>query len=231
MASLVDAFDITIKEALAGVKILLWAMPLTYISLNTGPSKNILAVIFAFFVIGLVVTMMHNIIKKNSVVVPGLNFVTILMNGFAGVVAMAPYVLLSYLIYYASGFISIPSSLWDTTLKITIYSFALSLPFTALCIVSRRLNPLEAFNVKKFVFGVWEVFLSYTTFCIKLLVCMIIVLGFIVYLFELFIGFKNAMWNYLVSSCVMFFIFLFSNALAQISEEIYTFPEKEETNL
>ncbi|MBQ1612478.1 MAG: hypothetical protein II085_03285 [Alphaproteobacteria bacterium] len=51
--------------------------------------------------------------------------------------------------------------------------------------------------------------------------------GFLWYLFVLFIGFDNYFWKYVVAINLTIFLFLFSNAIAQISDDIYTFPEKE----
>ena len=82
--------------------------------------------------------------------------------------------------------------------------------------------------MKKYFTGFWEVFLSASFLLVKLALWSIIVIGFIYYLFSMFVGFSNWFWYYILSSVFIFYLILSANYLAQISEEIYTFPEKEE---
>ena len=229
MASIIEAYDSTMKEAFTGIKIFLWAIPLSMALTPTNLVNMLIALVVGYLLIGFVVTLAHNVVSKASVIVPGVNFIKMAINGLLGLLAMLPSAAIGALIYWAcSAFVHIPSPVWDTTFKIVIGLFALSLPLTSLCILVRRMNILEIFNIKKFCYGCCEVFLSYSFFMIRASLVLSIAIGFLMYLFTLFIGFTNSFWTYILACIAMLVIVLSSNAIAQISDDIYTFVEKEE---
>ena len=236
MASIKEAFDSTLKEAFAGIKIMLWAIPIS-IGLSSiifsGAIGSIfgctLAGIFTFLYFGLCVTVAHNVIIKNQIVVPGLNFVEMIVNGAMALLAMLPYAVIGFAVGYTSIYIDIADHpVMTLTLKQLVYLAGAAFPITALVIFVRRLNILEAFNLKKYFSGLWETFLSYTLFSIRFAFVAVVITGFIFYLFYLFIGFQNAFWVYLIVLLAVTYKLLLFNAIAQISDDIYTFPEKEE---
>ena len=229
MASIIEAYDSTMKEAFTGIKIFLWAIPLSMALTPTNFLNTLIAIVVGYLLIGFVVTLAHNVISKTPVVVPGTNFIQMAINGLLGLLAMLPYAAIGALIFWAySSFVHIPNPVWDITFKIVIGLFSLSLPLTSLCILVRRMNIFEVFNIKTFCFGVCEVFLSYSFFMIRASLALSIVIGFLVYLFTLFIGFTNSFWTYILACIAMLVIVLTSNAIAQISDDIYAFIEKEE---
>lgn len=229
MASIVEAYDSTMKEAFTGFKIFLWAIPLSMAIDPTNPLRFIVGIIISFLLIGFVVTLANNVITKAPTVVPGINFLKIIINGLFGTIAILPYAAIGVLITWAYfTYVHIPNYVWDTTFKIIISLFSASLPITALCILSRRLNLFNVFNIKKFCQGFFEIFLSYTFFSIRIGIFISLFVGFLIYIFALFIGFTNSFWTYLVSCIIMLYIILFSNAIAQMSDDVYTFLEKDE---
>lgn len=229
MASIIEAYDSTMKEAFTGIKIFLWAIPLS-IAFSSANFVNVLiAVVVCYLLIGFTVTLAHNTISKSQVVVPSVDFVKMAINGIIGLLAMLPYAAIGAIIFWGySSFVHIPSPVWDTTLKIVVGLFALSFPLTSLCILVRRLNILEVFNIKKFCLGIFEVFLSYSFFMVRAGLALSLVIGFLIYLFTLFIGFANSFWTYILACTAMLAIVLTANAIAQISDDVYTFIEKEE---
>ncbi len=228
MASIVEAFDSTMKEAFTGIKIFLWAIPVCFAYTAGTWGKAFLIPILTVLLIGFAVQLANNVIVKTSVIVPGINLIKIAIVGIMSLLCMAPYAIAGGLIYWLLSLIKIPSAVWNTTYDIVIALFAISFPLTACIIYMRRLNILEIFNMKKYFTGFWEVFLSASFLLVKLALWSIIVIGFIYYLFSMFVGFSNWFWYYILSSVFIFYLILSANYLAQISEEIYTFPEKEE---
>ncbi len=228
MASIVEAFDSTMRETFTGIKIFLWAIPVCLAYTFGTIGKAILIPILSVFLIGFAVLLAHNVIAKTSTIVPGINLIKIGIVGVMSILCMAPYAIIGGLIYWLLSLITIPSEVWNTTYHIIAILFTASLPLTACVIYVRRLNILEIFNPKKYFLGFWEVFISTSFLLVKLALWSIIVIGFIYYLFSIFVGFSNWFWYYILSCVFIFYIILSANYLAQISEEIYTFPEKEE---
>ena len=145
MASLVEAFDSTMKEALAGFKIFLWAVPITLILASEGAAQILIGAIVGFFILGFIVTLANNVIAKAQMILPGINIFVIIKNAVLGLVAMLPHAIIAGLIVWAYfSYVTIPSDVWDVTFKILVCLFELSLPLTSICILIRRLNPFEA---------------------------------------------------------------------------------------
>ena len=241
-ASIKEAFDSTLKEAFAGIKLMIWAIPITmglcsiYMGGFLGTvGGTILTAISAFLFFGLCVTSAHNVIIKKDTIIPSVNFIEMLINGVMAFVAVAPFSIVTYLL---SLCITIPFANYGEQLMehpvltftaIELIGFLIaSIPITALAMFVRRLNILEVFNLKKFFYAMGEVFLAYTTYTFRFVFFALLIFGFIVYLFYLFIGFENSFWVYLVVLIsITYFLFLF-NAIAQISDDIFTFIEKDE---
>ena len=158
MATIVEAFDSTMKEALAGFKVFLWAIPITLVLTASGSAKIFIGGIVSFFLLGFIVTLANNVISKAQMIVPGINFIKIIINAILACIAILPYSAIAALIIWGYSFVSIPSDLWDLTFRIVVILFAISFPLTAICILIRRMNPFEVLNLKKFEFGLSEVF-------------------------------------------------------------------------
>ena len=239
MASIKEAYDSTMKEAFTGIKVFTWAFAIAYtiiqfknMSSSTLPLDfiftNWAVILVLFLLLGFVVTLARKVVSKAPFVVPGLNIIEMAINAVLALIATAPYAILGYAIYYSCGQITLPGEIIDPTFHILVLLFAISLPLTAICLLVRRMNIMDAYNIKKFLYGFFLVFLDYSFFGIRALIVIGAIYAFFVYLFSLFIGFDNNFWLYIVSIGIMFVVILYANAIAQISDDIYTFPEKEE---
>lgn len=232
MASIIEAFDSTVKEAFAGIKVLVWAIPvcISYGFVKSGSSFGyVLGAITLLFFIGYLTEISNNIISKKDRILPGLN---VLKYGFLGVVTLAtmlPFAALSWLVWYLmETYINIPDEVWSLTFK-TIGAFlAIAFTLTAHSLYIRRLNPIDAFNLKKYFLGFGEVFMSFSYLIVKLAAWSLLIIGFLTYLFSLFIGFENVIWQYLMCAFTVLYFFIGANYMAQTSEEVYTFIEKDE---
>ncbi len=227
MASIKEAYDSTMKEAFAGIKVFLWAIPL-YIGMS-GESifSKLIGIVAAILLFGLCITLANNVVTKKPTIVPGVNFIEMLINAGLAILCSIPYALVGYLVYWGFTFIQVPSPTWNDTIHILGGLLAAAFPLSALAIFVRRKNPFEVLDFKKISYGYGEVFLDSSYFVVKLTIVSIFTIGFLIYIFYLFIGFQNSLWTYLMSAVAVFYAFLGANYLAQISEEIYTFPENE----
>lgn len=229
MASIIEACDNTIKEPFAGIKIFLWAIPVCmFFAGGANMLCQSIGLLGLFLFIGLCVTTSNNIITKQSVLVPGINFVKISLNALLALIAMLPYGLIAWFAYWAASFIQIPYPILNDTLHIILDLLIATIPLSALAILVRRMNPLEVLNIKKYLYGFGEIFLSMSYFLVRLALFSAVVVGFLVYIFSLFIGFENSLWTYLLSALGVFYAIIGANFFAQVSDEIYIFPEKEE---
>ncbi len=239
MASIKEAYDSTMKEAFTGIKIFTWAFAIAYtiVQMRSVTAKlspidfictNWTVTIIFFLLIGFIVTLARKVVSKAPFVVPGLNFIEIIINAVLALIVTTPYAILGGFIYYSCAQITLPGEIIDPAFHILILLFAISLPLTAICLLIRRMNIMDAFNIKKFLYGFFLVFLDYSYFGIRALLVLGTVYAFFIYLFSLFIGFDNNFWLYIVSIGIMFVVILYSNAIAQISDDIYIFQEKEE---
>ena len=128
MASIKEAFDSTMKEAFTGIKIFLWAIPLAYALTplfrpNSGSMMiTSVACVLYFFLLGFVITLAHNVISKESTVVPGINFIVMAKNALLGLIAIIPYSLLSWLIEWGYSHVTLPNLNWDITFKIIVHT-------------------------------------------------------------------------------------------------------------
>jgi len=229
MASIFEAYDSTMKEAFTGLKVFIWAIPLAIALSGQSLYNSFVGVIVSVMLLGFFVTIAHNVSTRNPHIVPGLNFVEMIFNAALALVCVIPYSVIGGLIFWASTLIQLPDTVGNNTLHVLAGLFGLAFPMTALAIFIRRLNFLEAFNIKKYAQGFMEIFLSMSFFItVKIAIVTAIIVGFLYYLFSLFVGFDNSFWTYLLSLLYVFYVLIGANYLAQISEEVYTFSENEE---
>ena len=229
MASITEAFDSTIKEPFTGIKIILWAIPLSMVSrTNNKFVSMVLVPLFFILILGYIVELGHNVVSKKGVIVPGIDLKSMFLTGFISLLSLSPYLLFAWLIFMSFSFFNLPWDLWDKTLKIVLGLFAISFPLTALAILIRRKNILEVFNPVKMLQGFCEIYLSFSFFLVKMAIWTAIIIGFLSLVFSIFIGFNNSFWHYLTMMYVFVFITISANMIAQISEEVYSFREEEE---
>ncbi len=232
MASIVEAFDSTAKEAFSGIKVLVWAIPvcICYGFFKSGSSFGyILSAILSVLFIGYLTEASNNIITKKDRILPGFNALKYAFLGIVTVATMLPYIAISWLVWYLiDTYLIIPSEVWNLTFRVIGAFLAIAFTLTGHSLYIRRLNPLEAFNMRKYSLGYGDVFMSFSYLIVKLGVWSLFILGFLTYLFSLFIGFDNVIWQYLICAFLVFYSFLGMNYMAQTSEEVYTFVEKEE---
>ncbi len=232
MAGIIEAFDSSVKEAFAGIKILVWGVPvcITASLFMTNPTMAyIIGTITAVIFIGFLTQSCNNVITKKDKILPGLNILSYSLVGIVTVITMSPFALLAGLVEYAVlNFINMPSPVWDLTFKIVGSFLAISVILASYVIYIRRLNPIEAYNMRKYFIGFGEVFLSFSYLIVKLTLWSCVIIGFLVYLFSLFIGFQNVIWTYILSSVFVLYFVLGANYVAQISEEVFTFVEKKD---
>ena len=227
MSSIIEAFDSTMREAFAGMKLFVWALPICFAIATVKDFGYIPWVVIGFFLLGFITTLANNVIVKNPIIVPGINIFEIIINAILSLIALLPSAIIMGAICWGANMLQLPNEVWNDTLHIMIWLFALAFPLTALAIFIRRKNILEVFNLKKFSDGYGEVLLASSFFFVQATIVSLVIIGFLAYMFYLFIGFDNIFWTYLLSVVAMFFVLLGANIIAQISDEIYTFPEKE----
>ncbi len=230
MASIIEAFDSTIKENLAVIKIFLWALPVTAcVSMQKTFMGNLLALVTAILLVGCVTTISHNIIKKEGKLIPGINVLQYGLTGVITIAVMLPFVLLGAGVnMLITSLVKVPSPVWSLTIQVLSLLLAASCVLASYVVYVRRLNPIEAFNLKKYFIGFGEVFLSFSYLVIKLAVCSVVLIGFFMYLFSMFLGFENVIWIYVLAAFFVFYSFIAANYMAQVSEELFTFIEKAE---
>ncbi len=230
MASIIEAFDSTIKESFAGIKVLVWAVPVCMgYSMFNSALGNIIAIVTAVLFFGYLVQCSHNIIIKEDRILPGFN---VLQYGLVGLIAMLvllPYIGVGGIVAYSLlTFVKIPSPVWNQTFQIISVLLSVSVVLASYVVYARRLNPLEAFNMRKYFIGFFETFMSFSYLLVKLALWSVVIVGFLAYLFSLFVGFQNIIWTYIVCVISVFYCILGANYMAQVSDEIFTFVEKKD---
>lgn len=232
MASIIEAFDSTAKEAFAGIKILVWAIPFcaAYSMGKSNPALSItIWIISSILFLGFLTESANNLIKRSGAILPGVN---ILKFGYIGLITsmvMAPYIAVSYFIMVLfDNFVKIPDPVWQQTAQIICLFLAIAFTLSSYVIYIRRLNPFDAYNMKKYFLGFGEVFLTFSYLLVKLALISLLVIGFLAYVFSLFVGFQNVIWDYLITATIVFYLIVAANYLAQISEEQFLFIEKKE---
>lgn len=119
MASIVEAFDSTIKEAFAGLKVLIWAVPVCFaVSAWQSFLGSMVGVITAILFVGYLTTICNNIIIKTDRILPGINVLKYGLVGLIAVIVMIPYGIVAYFVWNLVNNISIPDPVWGLTVKV-----------------------------------------------------------------------------------------------------------------
>lgn len=233
MASIKDAYQSTIGESFTGLKLILWAIPLFYFRemiMADKPNVALISTIGAAFLIiitGFLVEISYNTVAKNSEIVPGGNLLSMGFNGFLGLLATGIYASIAYFgASFVCGFVKTGTPSFDMTIDIMIWFLFLGFAFAGYIIFVRRLNVIEAYSPKKFLKAYPEAFLSGSFLIVKLVLLNAIVIGFISYLFWLFLGFDNYLIKFIWCITIMYNLVVSANYLAQLSEEIFAFEER-----
>lgn len=233
MASLKEAYDSTIGESFTGLKLLLWSIPLyicraLYLENNTA-LLTIFGSIFGLLLIGFLSESAFNAIDKRPELVPGINLISMAYNGFKTILALGVPLFLAYFLgNLINGFINIPDTTWNMTAHIFVWFFMSALPVSAYIVFIRRLNVFESFNIKKILIAYGDSFMTFSYLIVELYLIALIVIGFITYMFWLFVGLDNGLINFIWCIAVMYNLTIAANYLAQLSEEVFAFREKEE---
>lgn len=233
MASLKEAYDSTIGESFTGLKLLLWAVPLyicreLYLEHNVG-FLIVFGSVFAVLLIGFLSESAFNAIDKKSELVPGLNLLSMAYNGLKTILAIGVPVLIAYFLgSFLNGIIKIPDPTWKMTSDIFVWLFLSAFPVSAYIVFIRRLNIFDAFNIKKICIGYGDAFMTFSYLLIELGLIALVIIGFITYMFWLFVGLDNSLINFIWCIAVMYNLIIGVNYLAQLSEEVFAFREKED---
>ncbi len=233
MASIKDAYQSTIGESFTGLKLILWSIPLFWFrELIMADKPNLalistLGVAFLIFIYGFLIEISYNTIAKNPEIVPGANFLSMGFNGFLGIIATGIYIAICYFgANFACRFVKTGEAALDMTIEIMIWFLFLGFAFAGYIIFIRRLNVFEAYNPVKFIKAYPEAFLSGAYLIVKLVLINALVVGFISYLFWLFLGFDNYLIKFIWCITIMYNLTISANYLAQLSEEIFAFEER-----
>ena len=233
VASIKEAYDSTIGESFTGLKLILWAIPLficrgLFLDNNFG-LLTVVGSVFGLLLIGFLTESAHNTIAKKSELIPGINLLSMAWTGIKTILAMAMSVGIAYILnLIIAGFVKIEDPTFHMTIDIFVWFFVVALPVSTYLIYIRRLNVFEAFNLKKIFVAYGEAFLAFAYLVVQMFIIALIVVGFITYMFWLFVGLDNAIINFIWCIAVMYNLTVMANYLAQLSEEIFTFREKEE---
>lgn len=232
MASIKEAYDSTIGENFTGLKLVLWAIPLYYCRnmLLSGSMDAISTLIIGVFIVlllGFITESAYNACEKKEELVPGLNFFSMAFSGIKTIVAMSVYFAIAYLgTNYIFEFINLENAVLARTIKIMTWLIIYSLPVSAYVVFIRKMDIFDALNLKKIFYVMGETFMMFSYLIIKLSLLSAIVIGFVSYLFWLFVGLDNCIINYIWCLTIMYNILLGANYLAQFSEEWMSLYEK-----
>ncbi len=233
MASLKEAYESTIGESFTGLKLLIWAIPL-YICRSFYIEQNsimltIFGGVFALLLIGFLTESAHNVIEKKPELVPGINVLSMAFTGIKTLLALAiPTAVTIALGNLLLSFIQIPDKTLMMTVQIFIWMFLTAFPVTVYLVFIRRLSFFDTLNLKKVSLGYGDAFITVSYLIIKLYLIALVIIGFITYMFWLFVGLDNALINYIWCIAVMYNLVIATNYLAKLSEELYSFTEKDD---
>lgn len=233
MASLKEAYDSTIGESFTGLKLLIWAIPL-YFCRELYLENNFVFLtffggIFGLLLIGFLTESAFNTVDKKPELVPGLNLLSMAWTGFKTILAMGiPVAVAYYLGQYIIGFINIPDPSIKMTADIFVWFLISALPVSTYIVFIRRLNVFDAFNLKKIFIAYGDAFMTFSYLIVKLYIFAFLIIGFITYMFWLFVGLDNALINFIWCIAVMYNLTIAANYLAQLSEEVFAFRENEQ---
>lgn len=234
MASIKEAYDSTIGENFTGLKIILWAIPLTmFRNMLHGGSLSFFEFCFcaAFLLIllGLLAESANNALEKKPVLVPGLNLIMLAINGLKTIFGVGIYVAIAYILgNLLCGFVNIESPVLTMSSHIIIWLLVISLPLTGFMLFIRKLDLFAAFNLKKLTFLIGDSFIMFPYLIIKLGLISALIIGFISYMFWLFVGLENSLINYIWSIAILYNLIIATNYIAQFTEETIVTYEKNE---
>lgn len=234
MASIKEAYDSTIGESFTGLKLLFWSIPLSYcreVIAGGSPTfiSNCIIGIFLLLLIGFLAESANNAIEKKPTLIPGINLISMTINGIKTILAICVYAAIAYFgATYACSFINLESKVWTMTIHIMLWFFFLSIPVSAFMVYCRKLDLFSAFNLKKMIQISGDAFIIFSYLIVKLFLLSFIVIGFISYLFWLFVGLENALIGFIWSVAIMYNLVIGTNYIAQASEELFAFLEKQQ---
>lgn len=232
MASLKEAYDSTIGESFTGLKLLIWAIPLyicreLYLE-NSFVFLTFFGSIFGLLLIGFLSESAFNTIDKKPELVPGINLLSMAWNGFKTILAMGLSVIIAYFLgKFIVGFIKIEDPSLKMTADIFVWFFISAFPVSTYIVFIRRLNVFDAFNLKKVFIAYGDAFMTFSYLIVKLYIFAFIIIGFITYMFWLFVGLDNPLINFIWCIAVMYNLTIASNYLAQLSEEVFAFRDND----
>lgn len=233
MASLKEAYNSTIGESFTGLKLLIWAIPLyicraLYME-NNSVLLTLFGGVFGLLLIGFLTESAFNAIDKKPELVPGINLLSMAWTGIKTIIAMGIPIGVAYFLgTLIISFINIPDPSWKMTADIFVWFFVSALPVSTYIVFIRRLNVFDVLNIKKVFIAYGDSFMTFSYLIVKLYIFAIIIIGFITYMFWLFVGLDNALINFIWCIAVMYNLVIAANYLAQLSEEVFAFREKEE---
>ena len=236
MASIKEAYDSTIGENFTGLKLLLWAIPLSYCrdviaGGNYSFVSSCICFIFCLLLLGFLAESAFNAYEKKTVLVPGLNFVSMSINGIKTIFALGLYYIIAVLAAsYLCGFIHIEADhpVLDMSAKIIIWLLFIALPVSGFMMFLRKLSLFDAYNLKRVFQVMGDTFFMFSFLIVKLGLLSALVIGFISYLFWLFVGFDNYLINFIWSIAILYNLLIGVNYIAQFSEEVIYQLEKQE---
>lgn len=233
MSSIKEAYDSTIGESFTGLKLLIWAIPLGYCrDLMSSGSMDFFSTMivsaFALLLLGFLVESANNACEKKPELVPGINVFSMALNGIKATVALSVYFAIAfYGTQICCSYINFGEhTVLSMSLKILIGLLFYAIPVSGFAIYVRKLDIFEAYNLKKIMFILGEAFMMFSYLIIKLGLLTAVVIGFISYLFWLFIGLDNLLINYIWSIAIMYNFVIGANYISQFSEEWMSFYEK-----
>ena len=232
LASIKEAYDSTIGENFTGLKLLIWAIPLyicreLYLE-NSFVFLTFFGGIFGLLLIGFLSESAFNTIDKKPELIPGINLLSMAWTGFKTILAMGlPIAIMYFLGDFLTGLIKIEDPSWKMTADIFVWLFLAALPVSTYIVFIRRLNVFEAFNLKKVFIAYGDAFMTFSYLIVKLYIFAFLIIGFITYMFWLFVGLDNPLINFIWCIAVMYNLTIAANYLAQLSEEVFAFRENE----
>lgn len=233
MASIKEAYDSTIGESFTGLKLLLWAIPFGYCrkAMTSGSMDIISTIIVSIFILlllGFLAESANNACEKKPELVPGIKIFSMILNGIKSLIALSVYFAIALFgTQISCSYINLGEhTVLSMSLKILIGLLFYALPVSGFAVYIRKLDIFEAYNLKKVFYILGEAFMMFSYLIIKLGLLTAIVIGFISYLFWLFVGLDNYLINYIWSIAIMYNLVIGTNYIAQFSEEWMTLYEK-----
>lgn len=234
MASIKEAYDSTIGESFTGLKLLFWALPLTYcrdVISHGGLTFISTCIVLVFFVllIGFLAESANNALEKRPILIPGINILKMGIDGIKTILGLGLYAAIAYFgTTIANSYINLESKVLTDTIQVMIFLLFIAIPVSAFAVFTRKMDLFDAFNLKKIINALGDAFLMFAYLLIKLGIFTLIVIGFISYLFYLFVGFDNYLINFIWSVTIMYNLVIGTNYIAQFSEEQFSFLEKKD---